>query len=526
MTMPDPARYGHGIDFGIVAVDRFIQATRDSGYRGTASAISELVDNSLQAGATRIDVRVDTDPAFSDGQLYIQVTDNGSGMDARTLHQALRFGGSSRFNDRRGLGRYGMGLPNGSLSQARRLEVISWQTQSSAYSSYLDLDEIVDGKLSVVPKPRRISLPRTVLDLKFPSGTVVLWSRCDRLDYRRASTIASKVRTSLGRIFRYFLWDGVGIGVNGEAVQPIDPLFIHERSLTRGGRLVGQPLEYQMEVPLPDGRGIACGRVAVRFSELPVAEWHQLANDQKRELGVLNGAGVSIVRARREIEYGWLLLGDKRRENYDDWWRCELSFDPGLDEVFGITHTKQQVRPTHNLVEAIVPDLERMAKTLNRRVRQHHEQLKLTVRAADSESIAATRDGLLPPIPTRRQTPVVHQIFEQLEKRHPHLAVTKDEGSKLGALSYSIVLDGASSTRFFSSYHRDGQLVLVLNTDHPFYRKVYTALCQFEGTAAQALRQSLDLALLAAARAEATSGKHAEDFLRLWSDTMATFLQT
>jgi hypothetical protein len=37
-------------DFSIVALDTFIQATRDSGYKGTGSAVAELVDNSLQAG--------------------------------------------------------------------------------------------------------------------------------------------------------------------------------------------------------------------------------------------------------------------------------------------------------------------------------------------------------------------------------------------------------------------------------------------------------------------------------------------
>ena len=45
-------------DCSIIALDKFIQATRDSGYKGTASAISELVDNSIQAGATRIAISV------------------------------------------------------------------------------------------------------------------------------------------------------------------------------------------------------------------------------------------------------------------------------------------------------------------------------------------------------------------------------------------------------------------------------------------------------------------------------------
>ena len=41
-------------DWSIIALDKFIQATRDSGYKGTASAISELVDNAIQAQANQI----------------------------------------------------------------------------------------------------------------------------------------------------------------------------------------------------------------------------------------------------------------------------------------------------------------------------------------------------------------------------------------------------------------------------------------------------------------------------------------
>ena len=85
--------------------------------------------------------------------------------------------------------------------------------------------------------------------------------------------------------------------------------------------------------------------MTVTFSELPVHEWHDLPNEEKRQLGIVNGAGVSVVRAGREIDYGWFFLDGKRRENYDDWWRAEIRFDAVLDEAFGITHTKQQIRP-------------------------------------------------------------------------------------------------------------------------------------------------------------------------------------
>ena len=75
-----------------------------------------------------------------------------------------------------------------------------------------------------------------------------------------------------------------------------------------------------------------------RFTMLPVAQWHNLDNVTKRRVGIVGGGGgVSILRAGREIANGWHLMGGKRKENYDDWWRCEIEFDPALDEHFGIT---------------------------------------------------------------------------------------------------------------------------------------------------------------------------------------------
>jgi len=147
----------------LVALDRFILATRDSGYKGTGSAVAELVDNAIQAGATRIDVFVLQADGDSNS-LVLEVSDNGCGMAPATLMQALRFGGSSRFNDRTGLGRYGMGLPNSSFSQARRLEVVTWRSQRDAWSAALDLDEIAAGKIIYVPGPSRCRLPKIAKD--------------------------------------------------------------------------------------------------------------------------------------------------------------------------------------------------------------------------------------------------------------------------------------------------------------------------------------------------------------------------
>ena len=214
----------------IIAIDRFILATRDSGYKGTESAVAELVDNALQAGARNVTINVAVHSENSDCPLQISVIDDGCGMDKRTLRQALRFGGTSRFNDRSGLGRYGMGLPNSSLSQARRVDVYSWQRPGRVLWSYLDVDEIARGKCTEIPEePYPAPFPEGAENIESPSGTLVVWSKCDRLDHRRASTIARKLVQPLGRTFRYFLWDGMNLLVNGVLVHPFDPLYLRSR---------------------------------------------------------------------------------------------------------------------------------------------------------------------------------------------------------------------------------------------------------------------------------------------------------
>src|SRR6185436_12799636 len=98
------------------------------------------------------------------------------------LKLALQFGGSTRFNSRNGAGRYGMGLPNSSLSRARRVDVYSWTRPGVVWWTYLDIDEIASGAMKTVPKPKR-----TRYDSSFsysPSGTKVVWSKCDRLEYK------------------------------------------------------------------------------------------------------------------------------------------------------------------------------------------------------------------------------------------------------------------------------------------------------------------------------------------------------
>ena len=512
--------------FSIVALDRFIQATRDSGYKSTSSAVAELIDNAIQADATRIGITVCHAPDTTSGNVELLVHDNGRGMDPFTLRTALRFGGTTRFNDRRGLGRYGMGLPNSSLSQARRVTVYTWQTLGEVYTSYLDVDEIAAGDVAEVPIPSRVTPPAAA---NGRTGTMVIWSRCDRLDNRRISTITRKLVNDIGRQFRYYLTDRVKITVNDECIEPIDPLYLNVAAKHAGATLFGQPIEYDVHASEPNGEARGVGRVRITFSELPVADWHRLSNIEKRRLGISKGAGVSMVRGDREVDYGWFFLSGKRRENYDDWWRCEIQFDPILDEAFGITHTKQQVRPKTYLTEALAPDIEAAARALNARVRKAHLAAKATECFTASEKLATEREKLLQPLPSglrgRDQ-----RVINQLRKRHPELRkLVPTNGDPESQVAYKIVETSVRDTSFFDYARHNGRVILVLNPDHPFYKQVYKQLAESDTPHDQQLRTQLELLLLAAARSEAAEDNpgsiaQLERQRQLWSDTLATFL--
>jgi len=490
--------------FPLVAIRCFIEATRDSGYKNTSSALAELIDNAFEAEARTVDVTLAND---GDDGKRIVVTDDGTGMPAGLLQLALQFGGSTRFNSRRGTGRYGMGLPNGSLSQARRVDVYSWMAPNKVWASYLDVDEIASGRLDCVPPAVRIQLAKNELP-GTPSGTSVILTRCDRLTYRTVRAQSKRLHADLGRIFRQQLYGGKTIRINGESVVPFDPLFLREGSNLVGAKPYGPPLIYNV---LPAGAKRPKNRITVTFAFLPIEQWHALSNEDKNKAGISKSAGISVVRAGREIDYGWYFMGSKRKENYDDWWRCEVSFSPELDELFGVTHTKQKINPTEALNGILVPDLERIARDLNAEVRRRYLAVREKENTFRSETVAEERDHLMQPLNIRASA---------------HSAKISKNGSRLNYIIEDAATNGLSF--YAPSLIRD-RLKVILNREHSFYKKVYQPLLDSEGVEGRLALEHLQLLLMAAGRAEcAMRSKNEKETVQklrdAWSNNLTAFL--
>lgn len=483
-----------GESLSIIEPRTFVIATRESGYRDLSAALAELIDNSLQAEAHSIDIFVHESDVDGLRAIRVAVLDDGQGMARGALRRALQFGGTDRFDSRSGFGRFGMGLPNSSVSQARRLEVYSWQRPGRPWHTYLDIDEVAAGKMRCIPVPTLRAMPCWAQEHAGHAGTLVVWPRCDRLERFRVEGLVTRIRRKIGRLFRYHLWEGVSIRVNGAVIQPIDPLFLDRRGACRGARPYGVPLRY--EVVTPKGPTT----IEVRFSLLPVLRWSRWSSDLKRTNGVLGSAGVSIVRGKREVDYGWHLFGTKRRENYDDWWRCEIRFSPEADEFFGVTNSKQGVNPTADLRALLEPDLEEVARTLNRSVRASFNGAAAR-RPSKTVAFASRRDALLPRAPAMSQ-------------------------QSAGELRYVLRTAPSPDPEFYSMEMSRGVLRLTLNTNHPFFAKVYGT----QTSRTPELRSVIESLVVAAARADLEASNSREQRYitrsrRAWSDALAVFLR-
>jgi len=492
--------------FDIIDTVRFVQATRDSGYRSISAALSEVVDNSLQAGASRIDIVLNDASGDVRGQ-SIAVLDNGAGMSTANLRAALQFGGSERFNDRQGTGRFGMGLPNSSLSQARRVDVYSWREPRAVWTAHLDLDEILADSMKQILPPVKSNPPEQFDTMAFSSGTLVIWTKLDRAQPLDCNATARSLGRSMGRIFRYFLWQDRKIFINGLPIVPFDPLYmVRDTSVPWvKGEPYGEVLTYEIMATADKSSS-----VEVRFSELPVLDLGMRSNADKRLAGITNGAGVSVVRGGREIDYGWYFLG-KRRENYDDWWRCEIKFQPCLDELFGVSHTKQGIRPSETLCSIMNTEMSAIARDLNRRVRIAHIALAARTEERAAIKMAANRERFLLPLPVPKPDGTASSPSVSLDTR------------------YSLAVEKIDCRQFCQTRFENGEVKVALNSMHEFFINVYRPLS--ERPRGQHLKRQLDLLLLALGRSMSqtrskSERKAVERFLADWSRAMATFYRS
>ena len=111
----------------IIHAAAFVDALKSSGYKSTYNAISEIVDNSIDANAKNVFIIGEQKLVNTEGSAEKRISsfaflDDGEGMDYEHLKSCLSIGYSDK-SERAGMGRFGVGLPQASVFVCNRVEV-------------------------------------------------------------------------------------------------------------------------------------------------------------------------------------------------------------------------------------------------------------------------------------------------------------------------------------------------------------------------------------------------------------------
>lgn len=353
---------------------RTVASLRDIGY-DTPHAIADLVDNSIAAGATDIDVTF----TFAGEQSWIRVTDNGTGMDAGKLQEALRYGSDREYGGA-DLGKFGFGLKTASTSQCRRVTVASRGAQQNARLEVrcLDLRHIEETRRwEILVLDGSDQLEHVSKPLKDHTGTVVLWEDLDRiLEYKdpwgewarkKLLALAEDVDQHLAMVFHRFLAGEVKdrprlmITINETStVEPWDPFC---RSELKTESFPAKDLKVA-------GEG-GVGFVRVNSYVLPAQRDFSSDAAWRRASGPMQWnrqQGLYIYRANRLIQSGgWNRL--RAQDEHTKLARMSLDFFPNLDAVFGINIAKAYVNLPQELREQLQPLVAQCARSADQKYR-------------------------------------------------------------------------------------------------------------------------------------------------------------
>lgn len=381
----------------IPSAKRLIRSLRDMGYE-FAAAVADLVDNSIEARANTVRIHA----TWAGESTHVLIADNGDGMTAEQLREALRFGSERDYLDE-DLGKFGLGLKTASLSQCLRVTVASRHNVNRAdINAYCwDVAHIeATNRWEILPV-RTADLPEKARQhLKETTGTVVVWERLDRiLGYKRPDgEVARKQFMAMCReleehaamVFHRFLSGEVrgkrlAIYLNDNKVMPWDP-FARSEEATKKLQALTFPVD-----------GVAGkGNIIVEPFVLPHQSKFSSIDAFNRASGPKKWnpqQGFYIYRADRLVQSGgW--SGLRAIDEHRKLSRIAISFNPKLDEEFKINVPKMRVA----LPASVRDDV---AKAIGPAVKLAEEAYRKSERKSEGSSSAAPAPA---PQPARKPT--------------------------------------------------------------------------------------------------------------------------
>lgn len=503
-----------------------VNSLRDLGYNSTTSALCEHVDNALQWGATEIRVYFHQTGKRGEFKTTVLVYDNGKGMAPHVLKVATAFGGSMVYDNREGIGRYGMGMKAAALSMSPVLEVYSWQERNAIYSMTLDVEDVGSNKSNLIELSDPIlneRLPSEIVDIltkpmiypknpqetqslfagnageiqdRLPhSGTIVFMPDCDRLTFKKAQSLVDHATKEMGRIYRRFIAKGIKLFVNNRLVEAFDPTY--SMPSARHTRIDGLPVLYSklirswpIEVPVSENSATTT-TVKVRLFALPYDQWSNLPRKVlKNDLHVFDDHTVSFIRNDREIEIGSSYTKLKLRRHSDlTWFRLEIDFSGDADEGAGVAANKQGVRLKEYFAEKIVEKIDDEIASLREAIKEMQAKraaLRSGSKVSEAERRATDAEAFqgkpLPQISEAEQA-ALDQNLRALAVTLKHDGESDDQAfDRVKASTYLTVFKHDEYWPFYHCDYKYGKVILTVNTAHPFFQRIWQPLSELSNT--------------------------------------------
>ena len=286
-----------------------MESLRSMGYT-LETALADIVDNSIAAGARQISIRF----LWAGGNPWIAIIDDGRGMAPSVLVEAMRFGCTAPtvIRETDDLGRFGLGMKTASISQCRLLTVVSlfneslsgccWDMEHLANQAKPNWEILVHTKKSL--SSSKVIGPLVEELIKWESGTIVCWESIDgmfpdkeagRTEVRFSDSM-DRARAHLELVFHRFLTPdsgrlGVKIDFNGSALRGLDPF---------GPRHPARQELPQERIVINDESIMVQPYVLPHHSKIPKSEYDEFGGAE----GYLQSQGFYLYRNRRLIVKG------------------------------------------------------------------------------------------------------------------------------------------------------------------------------------------------------------------------------
>lgn len=454
-----------------------MEGLRDTGYNFN-TAIADIIDNSISAEATQIDISVDLNPA---GVLTVYIADNGTGMDEAGLQNAMRYGSKQR-EDPSSLGKFGLGLKTGSTAFCRCLSVVSrGKNDATVRKVQWDLDYIAQTNEWKLKRPVPTEDEMEILDAtaEGESGTLVVWEKIDRLlkSYKNKSSqrtalkkIVDNLQFHISMVFQRFIdqdderCGNIRITLNGNEIEAWDPFCLTEDDTEKLADEI-------IDVEMPDGKEAT---FSIKAYMLPRRE--NFSTSQARDNAKISNdmQGFYVYRENRLIHANdW--LGMFTREPHFSLLRVEFSFDYTLDDVFNVdikksrillneeifTYVKDQIMPAPRRAAE-----ERYRKGTNKGVakkgRDAHEASNKNIdeKANGVEESKVTVTGKDEVKLENRNGTFTHHITIRSAAKAGQYRVIPVGSLEDGQLWNPCIVDG-------------GKHAVEISQSHPYYQKIY-----------------------------------------------------